>query len=397
MSVASGPYVATNGLVFAYDMGNPERSWEGKPTTNFYSNGQFAGGTGMPQEFGSNPTNTVISFPDNPGNSGYVLEQSMGIAATEYQIDLTTQLLPSTTYVLSGWYAESPDYSCADGSRMFHCRAFSASGNNVALGTGIGTVITTTVINGITWRYCYATITTPSDYNNSFNWYLGYGPSSYTGKRYYTNLQMELGSYPSRFVDGTRSITQSLLDLTSKTIITMTSPVYNNNDTFSFNGGTDRIDLAASIGPMGNNFTISAWMNSTNIAATQNILSMNGPYFMRIDGSRVRFNVLTDTWLFQNGTTTLSSNTWYFLTMVWNGAAGTWTGYINDTQEFSVSKSGSINPAYSNFYGYVGYTPQGGEQSNFFGQIPVVYYYNRALSALEVSQNFNALRGRYGV
>jgi hypothetical protein len=177
----------------------------------------------------------------------------------------------------------------------------------------------------------------------------------------------------------------------------MTSPIYNNNGTFSFNGGTDRIDLAASIGPMVNNFTISAWMNSTNIAATQNILSMNGPYFMRIDGSKVRFNVLTDSWLFQNGTTTLSSNIWYFLTMVWNGTAGTWTGYINDTQEFSVSKSGSINAAYSNFYGYVGYTPQGGEQSNFFGQIPVVYYYNRALSALEVSQNFNALRGRYGI
>jgi hypothetical protein len=208
---------------------------------------------------------------------------------------------------------------------------------------------------------------------------------------------MELGSYPSRFVDGTRSTTQSLLDLTSKTIITMTSPIYNNDGTFSFNGGTDSIALAASIGPMGNNFTISAWMNSTNIAATQNILSMNGPYFMRIDGSRVRFNVLTDSWLFQNGTTTLLSNTWYFLTMVWNGTAGTWTGYINDTQEFSVSKSGSINAAYSNFYGYVGYTPQGGEQSNFFGQIPVVYYYNRALSALEVSQNFNAIRGRYGV
>lgn len=397
MSVASGPKTVTDGLVFAYDMNNTDRSWEGKPTTNFYSNGQFAGGTGMPQEFGSNPTNTVISFPDNPGISGYVLEQSMGVAFTEYQIDLTTQLLPSTTYVLSGWYAESPDYSCADGSRMFHCRAFSASGNNVALGNGIGTVITTTVINGITWRYCYATITTPSDYNNLFNWYLGYGPSSYTGKRYYTNIQMELGSYPSRFVDGTRSTTQSLLDLTSKTIITMTSPIYNNDGTFSFNGGTDSIALAASIGPMGNNFTISAWMNSTNIAATQNILSMNGPYFMRIDGSRVRFNVLTDSWLFQNGTTTLLSNTWYFLSMVWNGTAGTWTGYINDTQEFSVSKSGSINAAYSNFYGYVGYTPQGGEQSNFFGQIPVVYYYNRALSALEVSQNFNAIRGRYGV
>jgi len=38
MSVASGPYIATNGLVLAYDMGNPERSWEGAPATNLVPN-----------------------------------------------------------------------------------------------------------------------------------------------------------------------------------------------------------------------------------------------------------------------------------------------------------------------------------------------------------------------
>jgi hypothetical protein len=105
--------------------------------------------------------------------------------------------------------------------------------------------------------------------------------------------------------------------------------------------------------------------------------------------------VLTDSWLFQAGTTTLLSNTWYFLTMVWNGTAGTWTGYINGTQEFSTAKSGSVSA--TNFYGYVGYTPQAGEQSNFQGQIATVYYYNRALTAAEVIQNFNAKRGRYGI
>ena len=31
------------------------------------------------------------------------------------------------------------------------------------------------------------------------------------------------------------------------------------------------------------------------------------------------------------------------------------------------------------------------------GSIPVLKYYNRALTAAEISQNFNALRGRYGI
>jgi hypothetical protein len=123
---------------------------------------------------------------------------------------------------------------------------------------------------------------------------------------------------------------------------------------------------------------------------------MNGPYFMRILGSKVRFNVLAGgVWLFQNGTTTLSSNTWYNLAMVYNYDTSLWIGYINGEQEFSVAKSGLLG--YATFYGYIGYTPEGGEQSNFFGNISAINYYNRALSAAEILQNFNALRGRYGI
>ena len=34
MSCSSGPNIVTNGLVFEYDMGNTQKSWKGKPTTN---------------------------------------------------------------------------------------------------------------------------------------------------------------------------------------------------------------------------------------------------------------------------------------------------------------------------------------------------------------------------
>jgi hypothetical protein len=373
-------------------MGNLQKSWKGKPTTNFFTNGHFSNGTGITQESGSNPTNTVIYFPNNPGDTQYVLQQNGSNA--EYQINLTTELLASTTYCMSGWYANSLDHNGTE--TMFHSRAFSASGASIALGTGLFNVLETRIINGITWKYCYATITTPADYSNSFNWYLGYGSINTVGYRYYTNIQMEIGNFPSRFVNGTRTTTQAILDLTNNSTITATSPTYNSNGTFSFGGGTERLDISNTIGPISNNFSISAWVNSTNISATQNIVSMNGPYFMRISESKVRFNVLAGgTWLFQPGTTILSSNTWYYFTMVYNFNLSLWIGYINGVQEFSVSKTGTVSN--TTFFGYVGYTPQVGEQSNFLGQIAVVQYYNRALSALEVQQNFNALRGRYGL
>ena len=44
---------------------------------------------------------------------------------------------------------------------------------------------------------------------------------------------------------------------------------------------------------------------------------------------------------------------------------------------------GSINPTYQSWY--------------YDGKVSVSQIYNRALSAAEVSQNFNALRGRYGI
>jgi len=219
--------------------------------------------------------------------------------------------------------------------------------------------------------------------------------STNRGKSHARNFQIEHGNIVTPFVNGTRSNTEALLDWTSNATITATSPTYNSDNTFTFNSGTERLDISNSI-PISNNFSWTAWIRSNNIAQTQNIVSMNGPYFMRLSGSKVRFNILTSGgWLFQNGTTVLSSNTWYNLCMVWNGDANTWTGYINGKQEFSVSKSGTVN--YGSLYGYVGYTPQGGEQSYFNGDIPVLYCHNKALTAQEVQQNFNALRGRYGI
>jgi hypothetical protein len=140
-------------------------------------------------------------------------------------------------------------------------------------------------------------------------------------------------------------------------------------------------------------FSVSSWINCTNVASSNNIVSKNGPYFMRIVSSKVRFNVLTDGgWLFQDGTTVLSNNVWYNLTMVYDGS--TWKGYINSNLEFSVPKTGLIT---SNSSLYIGYTPDVGEQAGFNGNISQVSIYNRALTASEIQQNYNATKSRFGL
>ena len=49
----------------------------------------------------------------------------------------------------------------------------------------------------------------------------------------------------------------------------------------------------------------------------------------------------------------------------------------------------SINKTIKIGYGYTGY--------GFIGTIYSIFLYDRALTAQEIQQNFNALRGRYGI
>jgi hypothetical protein len=417
MAINRLPQVVTNGLVFYYDMGNPRKSWKGRPATNFFTNGHFSNGAGIPQESGSNPTNTVIYFPDNPGDTDYVLEQTMGIAFTEYQINLSSELVSNTTYVMSGWYAESADYSGADGSRMFHSRAFSASGANIATGDGIGTVLETRVINGITWRYCYQTITTPADYSNNFNWYLGYSGNTYTGKRYYTNIQMEIGNFPSGFVNGTRSNTQAILDLIGNNTITANSLTYPSDRTFSFNGTSNFINLDTNIQSGYTSASYEFWCRPTALPGSGNYFQL---YIQESSTWIALYNVGAGAffgidlnngsgWFDGNGgsvtgsrtTTPLSPNTDYYVAYSWNGS--TVSVYLNGNLQATVSTLQAANGRQNVTQLGIGTTSRNigsrynGTNNNWVGTISSVLFRNQALSAAEVQQNFNALRGRYGI
>ena len=381
MSLSHSPKIVTNGLAFAYDMGNSKKSWKGAPTFNAsLRDGQddfnpwF--GDGSPTALGIDPSvrfrkRKVAKFQTGTSQNCYINgvgDLSNGTTSTSWT---------STIYL------KRVDGSPPPANIGMYLYVSSTSNANA-------TIALEPVEDGW-YKAVYTRSGLPSGYPTLTGMYgLGVGV-----QYYFADWQCENNSFSTPWVSGTRSNTEAILDMVGNSTITATSPTYNSDGSFTFNSGTERLDISNSI-PISNNFSWSAWIRSNNISQTQNIVSMNGPYFMRISNSRVRFNILTSGgWLFQNGTTVLSSDTWYNLCMVWNGADNTWTGYINGEEEFSVSKSGAVT--YSSLYGYVGYTPQGGEQSYFNGDIPVVYCHTKALTAAEVAQNFNALRGRYGI
>jgi hypothetical protein len=92
-----------------------------------------------------------------------------------------------------------------------------------------------------------------------------------------------------------------------------------------------------------------------------------------------------------NSTSQLNTNQWYFVTITYNSSV--LNLYINGLLDASSPGSGGIVwPSPTR-------TPQFGESfgSYFAGNIASTQVYNRALSATEILQNYNATKGRYGL
>lgn len=88
---------------------------------------------------------------------------------------------------------------------------------------------------------------------------------------------------------------------------------------------------------------------------------------------------------------TLTANTWHNLVCLWNNSTA--SAYINGTLHSTGAAANPINYVTPNFN--LGSWGFGGR--NWNGSMSQVLVYNRTLSSTEIQQNFNALRGRYGI
>ena len=180
---------------------------------------------------------------------------------------------------------------------------------------------------------------------------------------------------------------------------------------FTFNGTNATASIAdnALLEPGSGDFTLEAWVYYSVLTGSQRTFiskTNNGggaadwSYGFRTNGTT------GGTYLeVGNGTATtaispsynVSTGQWYHIVGVWtNVASNSIALYINGVSQGSNSHSftsvkNSTNPLYLGSY-------NGGEYPQWFdGRISAVRYYNKALTAEEVTQNFTALRGRFNI
>ena len=174
-------------------------------------------------------------------------------------------------------------------------------------------------------------------------------------------------------------------------------PTYNsaNGGSLSFDGVNDAISLSNITPTSGASFSAWIYINGSNsnygsIFANWSDIGGGTAYWI---GTLI--NDSTTIQVYFNGSlisniTSLPLNTWMLLTISHTGSIC--KGYINAIERFSLSST-LITSTNNTSIGYditrTNYP--------FKGNIAQASIYNRALSAAEVSQNFNALRSRFSI
>jgi hypothetical protein len=286
------------------------------------------------------------------------------------------------------------EYTANGGSYVTEAGIHSNS-NRVSLGDG--------------WFWAWGTFTTQAT-TNWIAWAAAfyYRYSNTTDKLSIAKVLITQGNYTSlhpRYwpeVNTTRSNTQALLDIVANNTITASSLSYANNGSFSFNGTDGGLTTSTAASSMGitTDFTISIFTkrasSPTNALQGQAgfgsggsaSIKNSGNYFADIYSATPTRYIVNIT---SSGSMTPYENVWVNLCVTVSGTSI--KTYLNGvlagstTMDTTVKSFGSEVFGIANGYGYF----------RMQGEVGVASVYNRALTAEEIAQNFNALRGRYGI
>lgn len=377
MSLYQSPKIVTDGLVFYYDMNNPQKSWKGRPITNLVDpswSSWSIDGSGQ----GNIGTRTIdasyeCTIVDNNANTRQNIYISSGITA-------------STTYTFSVQYKKN--YGTP--TLRFQIQAYNGP-------TYLSTIsFPTTAQLGILdidgWQTAKITVTTPAS-TNRILWFMQDGDDyvAYTHSFSLKNVQCEQNSFATPFVDGTRSTSDAVLDLTGNNTVTANSLTYAADGTFSFNGTNDKLTLGTNtLLSSGQSYTIDVVFKTSTAGGVDYIFGNYGSgnsagleYY--VYQNRLNNYISGNT----QSATNLNANQWYIASVVRNGT--TVTHYLNGQPDGSSTNGAAIatnNPfTIGNGHDYT--------SEAFGGNIAAIKVYNRALSPAEVQQNFNAQRSRY--
>ena len=400
MALAHGSGIVTDGLVLAYDNGSSQ-SWKGAPTTNLIDAwNPETPATTMYWYSNSGSSFTKTNVLEDEVNGWYYADVYVGYSSQGgyHNAQLYTgsfTLSYNTHYTFSAW--------------VWTDRAFTVYHGSIKNGSPWSWYVGLQSHSlEVGWNYVTTSTTSPmgstlTDARYQFSF--GYAPSGTHFKVY--QPQVEAYQFATPFTPTSRSTTQALTDWVGGQTITMRPLTdYNSDNTFSFDG-TNNTDRGISIPSQNLNgsYSVEAWFKFDTGGTTQGIvgdLQWGWYRFTLSTNNQIYAGHLQSTspWVsnFLTAPTQLSTGAYHHAVQVFDQSAGMRI-YVNgeldasntNTANFTITGRGPQ---------YVGQDrPSDQATRNVLdGTVPVFRIYkNKALSAAEVAQNYNALRGRFGV
>ena len=180
-------------------------------------------------------------------------------------------------------------------------------------------------------------------------------------------------------------------------------PTFNSNNlgNIVFDGVNDYVNMPEIISPS-NDFTADIWFNSSSISTFQ------CPIYIRSAASPTDYLVVTlfnskilaskdgNTASSKKSSTNLLSNVWYNA-VVTKTSSNITSIYINSVNETTLAVGGEYLGANTAGFQIANDYIFGGILIPFIGRISNVKLYNRVLTQTEVLQNYNAIKGRFGL
>jgi hypothetical protein len=387
MTLGHGPKIVTDGLVFAYDMGpNPgtNKSWRGAPTTNYFSVNNTTDLGNWSKESAS--VEVIATGEKFKGQNVYKCKTQNGASYISFNSS------PNGLTALTGNVTMSVMVKNTN-PNAYNVTAYIgydfSSVRTISANSDWQKIQWTVPVSNMNSNYCEI-----RPYTNTDNVYL-----------LMTMPQIEPGDFATPFTTGTRSNTQTLLDWTGNNTITANSLTYNSDGTFSFNGSNTYASFSNPISENGP-YTVIQWLKPSTA------LSSGGSGANKPGGTNRRTSIVGPGPVWNPGIWVTSDYIRVHAKTQYRDAAINWTttdwkmiGMTYDGTNCQIIFNGEFLPiAFTTSISfatattmYLGAETTGGSSVNWLGNIGATQMYNKVLTAAEIAQNFQALRGRYGV
>ena len=400
MACAAGPDISENGLVLALDAGN-SKGYDNDENLLTYSE-QFNDASWAKNNY--NVTANATTAPDGT----LTADKLIAINASTFHDLYKSPGLGSNTYTLS-IFAKAAEQSFIrlriDDGAISRLAMFNLATGSVSSSVNVTSSTITPYPDG--WYRCSITVTS-AIVNAVFGSFPTSSGSTYSGDGvsgiFIWGAQFEYGSSASPYYATTASAKNrgsTLIDMTGRgnTGTLTNGPTFDSSNLGSivFDGVNDYFNMTSNFNIAGvTNYSSSFWVNLNSSTTGVDVrFFWHGNYGVLVyktTANNLSFYLRTTVTSIQTATPFSS------FIGVWTNIAVTYDGstmrlYVNGDLKNSASHSGGIiNDNPTRFW-------LGGASTQYFTSCKIsgVLEYNRALTAQEIQQNFNATRSRYSI